>query len=438
MIQASAKPKILIIGDAVAPTGFARVIRSIFEPLRNDYELHQLATRYDGSSHDYPWKLYAAGKGKSRYGYDQIVPLIEQIQPAIVFLLYDIPFQVPYLEELRKTVPRPKIVFYSPVESGPIAPEIMQRLHGVSRYVVFTEYGRREIGDALQSVREQDPSFQFPDLEVIPHGVASDKFFPLAGGSDVAGESIPWRRREARRLMKLDDAEHLDAFIVLNANRNMPRKRIDLTMQGFAQFARDKPANVKLYLHMATEDTGWNVLILAKRYGIFDRLIMTQADNTRPTFSDEQLNSLYNACDVGITTVTGEAWGMVGFEHAATRAAQIVPRHTSLADLWEDAAEFVEPVMQLTYPGNLTHAHLVTPEGVAGALQRLYEDPERRGAGRSRLPQRNPSRTELEHDRRAMAPLVRRTSPKEIRQVQGRAPPTPLCFRRPSKKWATP
>jgi glycosyltransferase involved in cell wall biosynthesis len=394
MKQASAKPRILIIGDAVAPTGFARVIRSIFEPLRNDYELHQLATRYDGGSHDYPWKLYAAGKGQSRYGYDQIVPLTERIQPAIVFLLYDIPFQVPYLEHLRKAVPQPKIVFYSPVESGPIAPEIMQRLHGVSRYVLFTDYGRREIAESLNSIRLQDPTFQFPDLEVIPHGVASDKFFPLAGGPGVAGESTPSRRLEARRQMKLDDAEHRDAFIVLNANRNMPRKRIDLTMQGFAEFAKDKPANVKLYLHMATEDTGWNVLILAKRYGIFDRLIMTQADNSRPTFSDEQLNLLYNACDVGITTVTGEAWGMVSFEHAATHAAQIVPRHTSLTELWEGAAEFVDPVMNLTYPGNLTHAHIVTPAGVAAALQRLYEDREHREA-LAEAAYRNATRPEL-------------------------------------------
>jgi glycosyltransferase involved in cell wall biosynthesis len=380
MTQALAKPKILIIGDAVAPTGFARVIRSIFEPLHNDYELHQLATRYDGSAHDYPWKLYSAAKDKNRYGFDQIVPLIEQIQPAIVFLLYDIPFQVPYLEQLRKAVPQPKIVFYSPVESGPIAPEILQRLHGVSRYVLFTEYGRREIAETLKSVREQDPAFQFPNLEVIPHGVACDRFFPLTGGPGTVSEPVPMRRLEARRKMKLDDAEHLDAFIVLNANRNMPRKRIDLTMQGFAEFARDKPANVKLYLHMATEDTGWNVLILAKRYGIFDRLIMTQADNSRPTFSDDQLNLLYNACDVGINTTTGEGWGMPSFEHAATRAAQIVPRHTSLANLWKDAAEFIEPAMKITYPGSLTHAHLVTPDGVAGALQRLYQNPERREA----------------------------------------------------------
>jgi D-inositol-3-phosphate glycosyltransferase len=356
------RPKILIIGDAVAPTGFARVIRSIFEPLHEHYELHQLATRFDGGPHNYPWKLYPAGKGKSRYGFDQLAPLIDQLQPAIVFLLYDIVFQVQYLEYLRKAQWRPRLVFYSPVESGPIAPEIMQRLGGLSRYVVFTEYGREEIENALRTVRESDPAFQFPDLEVIPHGIATEKFFPLPD------------KAEARRHMRLDNAEHRDAFIVLNANRNMPRKRIDLTIHGFALFAKDKPANVKLYLHMATEDTGWNVLILAKRHGIFDRLIMTQADNSRPTFSDEQLNYLYNACDVGITTTTGEGWGMPSFEHAATRAAQIVPRHTSLADLWKGAAEFIDPVMTLTWPGNLTHAHIVTPQGVAAALQRLYED----------------------------------------------------------------
>jgi len=383
MVQASAKPKILIIGDAVAPTGFARVIRSIFEPLNTDYELHQLATRYDGSTpHDYPWKLYPAGKGQSVYGYDQILPLIEQIRPAIVFLLYDIPFQVPYMERLRAALPQPKVVVYSPVEAGPIAPEIMQRLQGVSRYVLFTEYGRREIAESLKSVIDQDPGFQFPKLEVIPHGVASDRFYPLPGSPERSGDDgyIPSRRLEARRALKFDDAEHLEAFIVLNANRNMPRKRIDLTMQGFAHFARDKPTNVKLYLHMATEDSGWNVLILAKRYGIFDRLIMTQADNSRPTFSDEQLNFLYNACDVGITTTTGEGWGMVSFEHAATKAAQIVPSHTSLKDLWAGAAEFVEPTMKLTYPGNLTEGHIVTAQGVAAALQRLYQDGERRNA----------------------------------------------------------
>jgi len=376
----SVKPKILIIGDAVAPTGFARVIRSVFTPLQSDYELHQLATRYDGSAHDYPWLLYPASTGSSVYGYDQIPSLIDKIQPAIVFLLYDIPFQVPYMEVLLKSENRGKIVVYSPVEAGPIPPEMIQRLHGVSRYVLYTQYGRREIANALEVVAKENPNFCFPELDVIPHGVHTDRFYPLSDGDNDELAPIPSRRLNARRAMGFHDAEHLKAFIVLNANRNMPRKRIDITMQGFARFARDKPLNVKLYLHMATEDTGWNVLILAKRYGIYDRLMMTRADNVRPNFNDEQLNLLYNACDVGLTTVTGEGWGMVSFEHAATRAAQIVPRHTSLEELWRGAAEFVEPAIKLTNPGNLTDAHIVTPEVVASALQRLYEDRGYRGS----------------------------------------------------------
>src|SRR5262245_5545832 len=126
--------RILIIGDAGVPTGFARVIRSIFEPLKNDFELHQLATRYSGGSHDWPWKLYRASAGQSVYRYDQIVPLIEKVQPQIIFLLYDIPYQISYLRELRKASPCPKVVMYSPVESGPIAPEMTRELSGVARY----------------------------------------------------------------------------------------------------------------------------------------------------------------------------------------------------------------------------------------------------------------------------------------------------------------
>ena len=36
--------------------------------------------------------------------------------------------------------------------------------------------------------------------------------------------------------------------------------------------------------------------------------------------------------------------------------------------------------MKLTYPGNLTEGHIVTPKDVAAALQRLYEDREYRDA----------------------------------------------------------
>ncbi len=368
--------RILIIGDAVAPTGFARVIRSIFQPLHRDFELHQMATRYDNGPHDYSWPLYPAKQAGDVYGYSQLPRIVNEIRPAVVFLLYDLTFQTRYLNVLRRLTPQPKTVFYSPVEAGPVAPEIVGQLQGVTRYVLFTKYGRQEITKSLKLLRRDNADFHFPELEVIPHGVDCEKFYPLGNEAPLVkgAKTIPARRRWAREQLGIADPEHRNAFIVLNANRNMPRKRIDLTMQGFAEFARDKPADVKLYLHMATEDTGWNVLILARRYGIYDRLMMTKVDNSQPRLTDEQLNVLYNACDVGITTTTGEGWGMVSFEHAATKSAQIIPHHTSLAELWDGAAEFIEPSSKMTYPGNLTEGSVVSVEDVAKALEQVYAD----------------------------------------------------------------
>ena len=376
-------PRILIIGEAVAPTGFARVIRSVFSRLTDRYELYQLATRYDGGPHDWPWTLHAASKGASVYGYDQVVPLVESLRPDLVFLLYDISFQPVYWAHLRRAIWQPPVVMYTPVEAGPIAPEIIEPLEGVARYVMYNEFGRGVIADSLAAIRTRRPDFGFSPLDVIAHGVDQDHFFPLSASAAGSANEVA-RRLAARQQLGIDTPETRGAFIVLNANRNMPRKRIDLTLQGFAQFARDKPANVKLYLHMATEDSGWNVLLLAKRYGIFDRLIMTRADNQRPAFDDATMNALYNACDVGLTTSTGEGWGMVAFEHGATRAAQVMPRHTSLAELWDGAVEFIEPVSSMTWPGNLTEGQVVSAEGVAAALQRLYED----SAHRDRLAHR--------------------------------------------------
>ncbi|HYH84552.1 MAG TPA: glycosyltransferase, partial [Pyrinomonadaceae bacterium] len=90
--------------------------------------------------------------------------------------------------------------------------------------------------------------------------------------------------------------------------------------------------------------------------------------------SAQQLNRVYNACDVGINTSSAEGWGLPSFEHAATRAAQIVPRHSACAELWEGAALMLEPTLKIINEKILTEGWLVSPESVAEALERLYAD----------------------------------------------------------------
>jgi glycosyltransferase involved in cell wall biosynthesis len=366
-----AVPRILVAGDAAVPTGFARVIEGIFKPLSTRYEIHHLGTNYLGDPHGYNWKVYPAEIGGDRWGARRIVALAEKIQPQLIFILNDIWVQSAYMQELRQAKARPPVILYCPVDGGPIDPESIAPLAGVARFVVYTEFGKQQVEAAAQKQSEKDPSFNFPRVEIIPHGVDTETFYPLQGeGERLSG------RLSARMLLFPDATDLEQRFIVLNANRNQPRKRIDTTIRGFALFARDKPAHVKLFLHMGVEDVGWNVVLLARRYGIEDRILMSSLAKTVQGVSTAQLNRVYNACDVGINTSSAEGWGLPSFEHAATRAAQIVPRHSACAELWQDAAVMLEPAFKVINERVLTDAWLVTPESVAEALEKLYRDRE--------------------------------------------------------------
>jgi D-inositol-3-phosphate glycosyltransferase len=354
------KPRILIAGDAAVPTGFARVVEGIFKPLRDKYELHHLGTNYRGDPHTYDWPVYPAEIGGDRWGARRIVPLVERLHPQLVFILNDIWVQQAYMQELKAMDDPPPVVLYCPVDGGPLDGETVARLEGSARFVVYTEFGRRQV-EAAVSEKRRDGSFDFPAVQVIPHGVDTETFHPSG-------------RLEARRLLFPEAPDVDERFIVLNANRNQPRKRIDTTIRGFALFARDKPKHVKLFLHMGVEDVGWNVIRLARRYDVEDRVLMSSLAQVIQTVSTTQLNLVYNACDVGLNTSSAEGWGLASFEHAATRAAQIVPRHSACEELWRDSALMLDPVLSVLNDKILTEAWLVSPESVAEALERLYAD----------------------------------------------------------------
>ena len=357
---------LLVLGDGGAPTGYARVIHNILRALpKGAYDVHHLAVNYSGDPHGESWKMYPAGARGHIFGVNRIKELMEKVQPELVFSVADLWIQKVYVDELFACAPKPKLVLYSPVDAGPVDPEWVSKFKEVSRIVAFTNYARSEILGAF------DPK-EAPAVDTIPLGVETEVFFPL-------NPKEPWRTNEAKQRLGLFSEEEIDdSFLVLNAHRNQPRKRIDITLKGFALFARDKPKNVQLYLHMGTEDVGWNVLKLAKRYGISERMIVTENRNTLPGILSEHLNLLYNASDVGLNTATGEGWGLPNFEHAAAGKAQVLPRFGALAEVWSECAEFVEPTGEVVYEVVLSEGKVVSVESVAAALEKLYASEKRR------------------------------------------------------------
>jgi len=387
--MAKEKIPILAIGDAVATTGFARVMHGIFENLPDSkYDVHHLGINYRGDPHDYKSKIYPAIPGGSYnigdiYGIQRIAPLLNALKPKLVFILNDIWVLPIYMQELRKFIDRGfKIITYSPIDARPLEWRWLSEIKDAHRVGVYTEFAKHTLEESLESwqkyltINDVDDEIKFPPIEIIPHGINTDIFYPMQDIKDRSGKILMSGRINAKRRVYPNQEEFINSFIVLNANRNQPRKRIDLTLKGFALFAKDKPNNVKLYLHMGTDDMGWNIVHLAERYGIDNRLIISSDAVIMPSVTDQRLNEIYNATDVGINTSVGEGWGLCSFEHAATRAAQIVPDHSSQPEIWGDAVEYLKIERWLTTEKVLTEGGLVSEDDIADKLQKFYDDPQ--------------------------------------------------------------
>jgi glycosyltransferase involved in cell wall biosynthesis len=373
------KEKILVIGDGAAPTGFARVVDSILVRLTKSYDIKQLIPYHVDVAdipRDWPWQHFSVDHGSNLGGDKPIDSLLDDLKPELIFIVNDMHVIRKYillLDPWRKGHDV-KLIAYCPIDLTPLPLELVKPLRDLDALVTYTDFGRRVIEHSFTQLNTGGSISSAPEVQVIPHGIDTGAFFPV--NSDITSASgIPDRKQARRSLFGEDVEDYLDSFIVLNANRNQPRKRIDLTIASFSLFARDKPANVFLYLHMGLKDLGWDIEELCKRHGIHQRLIVSSNKAAPPFLEDERLNLIYNACDVGVNTAVAEGWGLVSFEHAATGAAQIVPCHAALAELWEGSAAAVYPRFILTDPKGLFEEHFVAPQDVAASLENLYRDP---------------------------------------------------------------
>ena len=361
------RTKVLWVGDAVATTGFARVGHSILTNLPNrKYDIHHLGINYSGDPHEFPYKIYPAILGGDLYGIKRLESLVkETIKPDLIVLLNDPWVIQQYLKELsrfKNTVP---VVTYSPIDAEEQTAEWFSLYdEQVKEVCVYTEFGKRVI---LESAGEYLNGY---DINVIPHGIDTGVFFPykgtdVASGTDNAKKALyPWK----------DRPEFLNSFIVLNANRNQPRKRIDLTIRAFSEFAKDKPDNVKLYLHMGTKDMGVDILNLAARYGIDEKLIISANTPNIPGVEDQRLNLIYNACDIGINTSVGEGWGLTSWEHAAAGKPQIVADNSVLREIWQDDAIYIDCPEYMIHERVNTLARVPSHNSIVKALEFAYND----------------------------------------------------------------
>ena len=313
------KKKLLWCGDIVAMTGFARVTENVLARLRDDYEIVVLGHNWWGDPTPLQqfYKMYPSSNRfqQAPFGEQRIREVVEREKPDVIFTINDmwiINEQYKQIADLHKAK-KFKFVGYAPMDSYAWTGALADTANDWDAVISYTEFGAYEFiaGGITKPVA------------VIPHGVTRGQFYPMD-------------KAEARKKLNLPE----DIFIVFNGNRNQFRKRIDITIEGFAKFAKDRP-DTQLYLHMGLKDQGWDLMPVfaraMKREGLDPngRIILTAQTEGPPNVEVEMLNNIYNAVDVGVNTCKGEGWGLVNFEHAACRVAQVVPAHTSCREIFE-------------------------------------------------------------------------------------------------------
>jgi D-inositol-3-phosphate glycosyltransferase len=358
----SKKAKLLWCGDIVAMTGFSRVTENVISRLKDDFEIVVLGNNWwgDPTPLQEEYKMYPSSNRHQTapFGEQRIREIVEREQPDVVFTINDmwiINEQYRQIQDLHKQG-KFKFVGYAPMDSYGWIGCLDETANDWDAIISYTEFGAHEFVKGGI----------YKPIAVIPHGVTPGQFYPMD-------------RNECRRKLGLKE----DIFIVFNGNRNQFRKRQDITIKAFAKFAVNKP-EAQLYLHMGLKDQGWDLMgVFARemsKVGLDPngRIIMTTQSDGPPNVSVEMLNTIYNACDVGVNTCKGEGWGLVNFEHAACGVPQVVPDHTSCKEIFEGYGELIRCDHVDVDTNYAREMPCPSSDHLAEILEDLYQSPDRR------------------------------------------------------------
>jgi len=298
---------------------------------------------------------------------------LDKYQPIAIITLGPIMFNRYLLALLQQYRPQLKVISYLSVE-GKLTDINFLKYTSLMDYCVF--YTASVQNDFRNLLRENpNPTDEHTPAKsvYIGHGVDKQQFYPIPAPNDFE------RRKQARAIIYKDYAVNEDSFVVLNINRPSHRKKIDTTVEGFKLFAEGKE-NVYLHLHLGTTEADIRLKYqqLVTDAGLTGKVIITPEPTATSVKPEDWLNTLYNACDVGISTSKGEGWGLGLFEHAATRAAIVAPGHTSFLENWKDAAILMPYAEKQFVFYEYCDMFITSPDEVCKALDLLHADRELR------------------------------------------------------------
>jgi glycosyltransferase involved in cell wall biosynthesis len=304
------------------------------------------------------------------FGFNKIHEYLETVNPDVV-LIYNDPLVIAKMIESmkhKKGESTYKLWLYvDQVYEGVAKPLISILNEHADRIYCFTPKWR----DTYLKYEEYPES----EVRVLGHAVDAMTFTNLPKDA----------RLSIRQKLNIPH----DAIVIMNANRNSQRKRLDLTISGFAKLLKNNP-DKEIYLLLVT-----TMNPQAGAYYDVQRIFMEEVqelgldiqksvpkllaiDSAVPNIiGDDFINQLYNVADIGLNTSDGEGYGLCQLEHMYTGAPQVVTDVGSYSTfLTPDVCEIIPRDGKIYFPGGMPlglYSHHFKPEAVADALNTMIE-----------------------------------------------------------------
>jgi glycosyltransferase involved in cell wall biosynthesis len=361
------KPKILIWCDApVINTGFGVVAKNLFSELHKHCEVEIVGINYFGlQKYDQSqWFIYPVQKN-DLLGMEPLTYAIGTNQYDIIILFQDIFHISQLLPSLKESAKNSKIISYFPIDGGPLYKEWRNVFSLSDKAITYTKY-------ALDTIKESYPEIDIKKIDYLYHGVES-------AFKKLSRQQIKQAKREF---------QWADRFAAVNINRYQPRKNIPAMLRVWSLFSKgyklcscgnaypknlnfcdanrcgpeeviketEGKKDVSLYLHMRPvekangpgksnslaslmEQNGFN------QNDLDDGLLYVQKQNmyARP-FSVDDMNKIYNAADINLSTSFGEGVGLSLIESAASGTTSIAPKNSAIIEMLEGHGVLVDNV----------------------------------------------------------------------------------------------
>ena len=354
-------------------TGYARVANKLSNHLANTYEVTYFAFQNYEGQHikdrfiDPSIQFIDAFKedpdAPKGFGDSAILPAFETVKPDILFLYNDLPVCESILKLLENSTHKTyQIITYLDLVYPWEDPTRLNYLQTkVDKCFVFLNYWKKHL--------VEDFSWNSSKVEVLQHGIDTEDFKKID-------------TKSAKNELGFDK----DDFIVLNLNRNSYRKQWCTTITAFIKFLIKTEFNPKVKLYcscLIKTDDGYDIQKLIEIECMKNKLNPGEILNNHifhnPTAlfsSEEKINLIYNACDVGLNTCCGEGFGLTNMEHGILGKPQIVSGVPALKETLGNHGIIIEPVAKTMVSNMESHGGeiwIFDPDDFVDALFNVYK-----------------------------------------------------------------